>query len=67
MTNPDCNKCGKMMSKGWIDGFITKYSCRHCYEEEKALIEKEFDVLPHQYSYPTHQIQALKEKYNITN
>jgi len=35
MTNPNCPKCGEMMSKGWIDGFVTKYSCRHC-KEAKA-------------------------------
>jgi hypothetical protein len=34
------------------------------YEQEKKRIEEEFEVLDHQYSYPVHQIEELKKKYN---
>ena len=40
MKNPDCPKCGEMMSKGWID-FVTKYSCRHCEAPQLQAKDKE--------------------------
>ena len=39
--------------------------CKDNYLMEKKKLEKDFDVLTHQYSYPTFQLKELRKKYKL--
>ena len=53
--------------QGGVCGEACKCERERCFNLERIKIEKEFETLKHQQSYPYFQIKELKRKYNITN
>jgi reverse gyrase len=60
-----CVNCNKEIELESLVNQTLCNSCKESYLKEKKKLEEDFDVLNHQYSYPTFQLKELRKKYKL--
>lgn len=60
-----CVNCDKEITGSALVNQVLCNPCKDSYLIEKKKLEEDFDVLDHQYSYPTFQLKELRKKYKI--
>lgn len=60
-----CVNCDKEITGDALVNQVLCNPCKDNYLKEKKKLEEDFNVLDHQYSYPTFQLKELRKKYKL--